>query len=188
MSKLQGKAQVVKLKIPLVGTSVPKQHNGNVGRFVESKLEQVGHNVNKGKGIDLPEEELEVKSRKKKSKSAHSIGSITIDEIKSTAWDNTNLKQKCQRQFRISYDDVKSVISEAKIYDLTDNYIQEKLKEGYESGRKMIIEGNRNDYIRSSKWTCFQRQTDNSYQFRIPDSAMKSILEISNNNFRNLFQ
>jgi hypothetical protein len=187
MSKLQGKAQVVKLKIPLVGTVVPKQHNGNVGRFVESKLEQVGHNINKGKGIDLPEEELEVKSRKKKSKSAHTIGSMTIDQIKSTEWDNTDLKQKCQRQFRVSYDDIESVISEAKIYDLTDPYIQKKLKEGYETGRKMIIEGNKNDYIKGSKWGYFERKTDNSYQFRIPDSSMKSILETSNNNFRDLF-
>jgi hypothetical protein len=181
-------AKVKSLKIPLVGKKVPKQYHGNVGRFIEKGLAKNGHNVNTGKGIDLPEENLEVKSRKTESTSAHTIGSITREHIKTTPWHDTDLKAKCQRQYRVSYSDNESVIKEAKIYDLTDPYIQEKFEEGYEAGRKLIIEGNEGDYIRGSKWGYFEKQTDNSYQYRIPHSSMKTILTAAGNNFGDLFE
>jgi len=181
-------ARVKRLKTPMVGRTVPKQYHGNVGRFIEAGLARNGHKVNKGKGIDLPEEGLEVKSRKTESTSAHTIGSVTRDDIKTTSWHDTDLKAKCQRQYRVSYSDNESVIKEAKIYDLTDPYIQEKFEEGYEAGRKLIIEGDTGDYIRGSKWGYFEKQTDNSYQYRIPHGAMKTILSTANNNFGDLFK
>lgn len=185
--KTQSKARVKRLKFPVVGKQVPKQQNGNVGRFIESELQQHGHIVNKGKGVDLPEEELEVKTRKTESTSAHTIGSMTSENIKSTKWKDTDLKKKCQRQYRVSYSDEESVVKEGQIYDLTDPYIQEKFEEAYEAGRKLIIEGADGNYIRGSKWGYFEKQTDNSYQYRIPHSSMKTILSAAGNNFGDLF-
>ena len=182
------KPKVTKLKIPLVGKTVPKQQHGNVGQQIQKDLANAGHKLNTGKGVDLPEEGLEVKTRKEESTSAHTIGSITVGQIKKKSWSETGLKEKCQRQFRVSYSDTESVIKEAKIYDFTDPYIQEKLKEGYEEGRKLIQKGHTGDYIRGSKWGYFERQTKNSYQYRIPHSAMKTILGAADNNFGSLFE
>jgi hypothetical protein len=182
------KPKVTRLKIPLVGKTVPKQQHGNVGRKIQRDLISAGHNFNTGKGVDLPEEGLEVKTRKEESTSAHTVGSITVEQIKKNSWDESSLKEKCQNQYRVSYSDTESVIKEAKIYDFTDPYIQEKLKEGYEEGRKLIQKGHTGDYVRGSKWGYFERQTKNSYQYRIPHSAMKTILGAADNNFGSLFE
>jgi hypothetical protein len=180
--------RVTKLKIPLVGEEVPKQANGNVGRLIEFKLKQAGYNVNSRQGLDLPDENLEIKSRKEESTSAHTIGEMLIENIISTPWDQTLLKEKCQRQYRVSYSDDYSVIKEAEIYDFTTEYLQDKFREAYEEGRKLISKGKRSGYIRGSRWGYFEMHRENSYQFRIPHSAMKDVITASTNNFDSLFE
>lgn len=96
-------ARVIKIKKGIqTGTFVPaKQHAGNIGHWVESELKNNGFNINTGKGVDLPEENIEVKSRKDESNSAHTIGSMTKKDIESNAWNQSTLKPKCQRQYKI---------------------------------------------------------------------------------------
>jgi hypothetical protein len=185
------KAKVIKIKKGIEpGTVVPvKQNGGNVGHWAEHELKCKGYNVSNAKGVDLPEENVEIKTRKYGSNSAHTIGNITIDGIKTQSWDDSHLKEKCQSQYRIEYNDVDSVITESKIYDFTDPYIQEKFKEAYEAGQKLIIGGNDGLYVRGSKWGYFERKTDNSYEFRIPNAAMKKFKTASSNSktFNTLF-
>lgn len=177
------KAKVTKIKKGIEpGTIVPmKQRGGNVGQWVERELKSKGYKISNSKGVDLPEENVEVKTRKNGSNSAHTIGNVTVDGIKTQSWDDSHLREKCQSQYRVDYDNRDSVITGSKIYDFTDTYIQEKFKEAYDAGRKLIISGDKGAYIRGSKWGYFERKTDNSYEFRIPHAAMKKFKTASSN-------
>jgi hypothetical protein len=183
-------ARVIKIKKGIQpGTAVPeKQHAGNIGHWTESKLKADGFKINTGKGVDLPEENLEVKSRKDESNSAHTIGKMTKKDIKSNTWHQSTLKSKCQRQYRVTYSDVDSVVTSSGIYDFTDPYIQEKFEEAYEQGRQLIQAGNEEPYLRNSQWGYFEKKK-NSYEFRIPHAAMKKIITASSNSktFNDLF-
>lgn len=185
-------AKVIKIKKGILpGTDVPvKQHGGNVGQWAEQELKSNGYNVSNSKGVDLPEENIEVKTRKLGSTSAHTIGNITIDSIKTQSWEESHLKEKCQSQYRIEYDNTASVVTESKIYDFTDPFIQEKFKEAYEAGQKLIMSDYQGKYVRASKWGYFERKTDNSYEFRIPHAAMKKFKTASSNSksFNTLFK
>jgi hypothetical protein len=175
--------KVTKIKKGIVtGTPVPaKQHGGNIGHWVESELQANGYEINKGKGLDMPKVSIEVKSRKDESNSAHTIGSMTTDDIKTNSWYQSSLHAKCQRQYRVNYSDNDSVVTGARVHDFSDDFIQEKFQEAYEAGRHLIINDYKGQYARASQWGYFERQTDNSWLFRIPHAAMKKFIRASMN-------
>ena len=89
-----------------VGTTIPmKEYNGNIGHWVEDKLEENGYTVNRQKGIDLIDLGLEVKTRKENSTSGHTIGAMLPVDIINTEWENSNIRNKIQRQYRVKHSD-----------------------------------------------------------------------------------
>lgn len=179
-----------------VGTEVPeRQHYGNVGRWVEHKMREQGWNVTDSEGPDMPEVGIEIKSRKVESSSHHTVGTMSIDKIICTPYDLSPVKDKFQKQYRVHYSDEGQVVVAEGLMDFSDDYIQDKIREAYEAGRRQIIknqkQGIRLPYIKGTEWGHFEIVQDrNSYRFRIPNHSMKKIETISKNSniFNALFE
>lgn len=185
------KAKVTKLKKGIsVGTKVPsKQFAGNVGRWGEEVLEANGHTINKGRGADMPRANLEVKTRKIESKSPHTIASATISDAMTVDYANSEVYKKFQQQYRVHYSDIDSIVVSERVFDFSDPYIQEKISEGYKIIQDELIGGNRTSYIAGNGWIHAQRTIQGgSYQFRVPDSAMKKCETIATNEFHTIFE
>ena len=176
------KAKVVKINhgIPK-GTNIPmKQDSGNVGKYVEGCLEDNGYPMNEGKGVDIPDLNLEVKTRKIESTSAHTIGTESIKNIKILGYSETVVYEKFQQQYRVTYSDTDSVVVDSKIVDFSDPLIQKEIKEGYDIIRSEILRGNRGTYITGNTCVCAEiTKSGNSYRFRVPNGAMKKLLKIA---------
>jgi hypothetical protein len=176
-----------------VGDPVPKQCLGNVGYEIEARLIENGYDLNIGHGPDLHAMGIEVKTRKTNAQSANTVGAMTLDDIKSTPYQQSNVCAKIQRQYRVEYDDMMNEITSEKVYDFTDPFIQRKIELGYESARKIIIAGAHGDYINGGEGIGYferKRNSENSYAFRISGPKMKNIEKVAANakQFNNLFE
>jgi hypothetical protein len=112
---------------------------------------------------------------------------LPIDII-NTEWENSNIHDKVQKQYRVEYKDDSpvgepytcSIVTEAKVYDFTHPFIQEKLKKDYNFCRTQIV-GNsfEPDYV-AGDWAYLEMQSNGYYQFRITPAAMKKMKTYSN--------
>ena len=171
------------------GTSVPiKQHAGNVGRWAEKVLSNNGYILDNGKCVDIPGLNTEVKTRKIESNSAHTIATMSIDSVKTTDYFDSIVYKKFQQQYRIYYSDDQSVVIGDRVVDFSDPYIQSKISEGYAIIQKDIKNGCGNRYIASNGWLVAElTKSGGSYQFRVPNSAMKKFESIATNKFNEFF-
>lgn len=181
--------KVKQVKVNLVGQSVPKEYNGNVGRYIERKFDQTGFDVNYGYGVDLPEIDTEIKSRKVGSTAPHTIATMSAKLIIKTPYAKSIVKAKFSQQLRIGFDDDENVVTTQQITDFTDPDIQSKIEEAYENARKVFIAGLHGSYVYGNGWGYFEHKAGNSYSFRIPHSKMQKLLILSQNSapFQNLF-
>ena len=179
------------------GTVIPmEQYNGNIGRWLEDYIEDKGYVVNRGKGIDLPQWGLEIKSRLMSSTSGHTVGAMLPLDIINTPWEYSNIRDKIQRQYRVEYDvnilTGDNVVTEAKVYDFTCDEIQSKLKEAWDYGQSELKSSNPNkmpSYIRGEgHWGYFERQESGQYQYRITSGAMTHMKKLSTNTSNRLFE
>lgn len=172
----------------LIGMPVPTQQYGNVGTLVEDFLESQGYAINRGAGPDLLSIGVEIKTRTIEATSAQSIGGMTIEDIISTSWEDSPIRAKFQQQFRVKHSTEKGCIVSARMYDFRRDDIQESVQYAYESARTMIINGNRDSYIRG---TCaagyFEYKESNTYSFRLPHGVMESFERMATSNYKNLF-
>jgi methyl coenzyme M reductase beta subunit len=146
-----------------------------VGKWIEDQLENNGHIINRGAGVDLTEINVEVKSRKVSSNSAHTIGRMTTKDIINTPYDSSSIKNKIQTQYRVEYDD-NCKVNESKIYDFSEEWIQELIKLSYESGRAEIAAGLTKNNTATHGVGIFQRDKDkDQWQYRITNAGMKKI-------------
>lgn len=162
----------------------------NVGYWVEDQLEENGHKINRGKGVDLDDLGVEVKTRKISSKSAHTVGRMTTQDIVNTCYDDSALKDKIQTQYRVEYDEYGNIRS-SKVYDFTDEGIQDLLRESYEAGRAEISQGmDGKNNTKTHGVGIFQRDSDKEqWQWRVTDSGMKKIKTMSRQKtFRKIFE
>lgn len=188
------KLNKIKAGVP-VGTKVPEQQQyGNVGRWVESKMKEQGWDVVNSAGVDIPKFNVEIKSRKIESNSHHTVGTMTIDSIISTPYDQSIVKEKFQQQYRVHYSDKDQVVVSEELVDFSHEYIQNKVRDAYETGREQIIknsqQGYHPTYVKGSEWGHFERtKSKNSYSFRIPNHSMKAFEQVSKNSsiFKRLF-
>jgi hypothetical protein len=170
-----------------VGTEIPeRQRYGNVGQWAQDQLIENGYNINTGVGPDLAEMGVEVKTRKIESSSPHTVGSMRIQDIILTPYDQSNICDKFQKQYRVHYSDEGQVVTEERLYDLTDEYIQSKIRAAYEAGRKTIARneefGYHPPYVKGTSWGNFEIvESCTGYSFRIPHGAMKKIETASKN-------
>lgn len=184
----------IKAGIP-VGTEIPeRQQYGNIGRWVESKMKDQGWEVTHGAGVDLPKYGVEIKSRKVESNSHHTVGTMSIDSIVVTPYEQSIIKEKFQQQYRVHYSDDQQVVISEELVDFSDKYIQNKIRDAYETGREQIIknaqQGHHPTYVKGTEWGHFEKaQSKNSYRFRIPNNSMKKLEHVSKNSdiFERLF-
>lgn len=174
----------------LVGMKIPKQNPndpGNIGRLTEDVMINNGYRIEKTQVVDMPDLGIEQKTRKIGSRSGHTVCKMTIEDIINTPWEDSPVRQKMQRQFRIEYDDDEQVIVEAKIYDFTMEEIQRDLKVAYETARELFKKGNIETYVRGKDCgvpaaAYFENTTKDIYwDFRIPDNKMNDFKTISIN-------
>ena len=178
------------------GTEIPeRQHYGNIGRWAETVMENNGHNMEHGAGCDMPDYGVEMKTRKVESNSPHTVGTMRFDDIINSPYDQSLIFEKFQRQYRIHYSDEGQVVLSSEVYDLTEEFIQSKIREAYEEGRKKIIQNELNGfhppYVKGTEWGHFEvAESYSSYRFRIPNAAMKKIETAVKNakTFKNLFE
>lgn len=161
----------------LVGASVidGKTETGEIGRMIEDKLDEANYVIDRDGTVDLPGLGLEVKSRKKGSICAHSIGSMTVENILKTPYEQSTICCKLQRQYRVKHNEI--IITEAEVFDFTDPYIQTKIKLAYEHGRTLMAAGKFDQLCRghATWWGYWEKKNNNSYAFRIRDKAMRGM-------------
>jgi len=163
----------------VVGSAVPKRDPndlGNVGRFTEVTMAKNGHVINPGDGPDLQNLGCEIKSRDQDAVSAQTIATMTLDRVKETPYESSNVCEKFQQQYRVKYDNTAGIITEAKVYDMSYTKIQDQVKLGYESGRAKIANGCTDKYICGNAGVGYfekKSKRSKSYGFRIPNSAME---------------
>jgi len=187
------KANVIKLKRGIIpGEVIPfnrKNYGGSIGRWVEDELQRRGYKVNRGYGPDLKEMDIEVKTRLESSTSAHTVTAMRGIDIVYTPWEQSNVRDKIQKQYRVYYNDLNVVTDRTGLYDFTDPYIQELLKVSYEYGRSVLqqyvaqfphgsdIDASVPNYIRKDKCIAyFEEQPESGwFGFRISDCGMRKI-------------
>lgn len=181
------KAKVTKLKTNLVGMSVPDSANGHAGRYVEHKLIQQGFEVDTKGTVDIPGLDLEVKTRDLNAVSAQTVGKMSLSTIKTTPYKDSTVREKIQRQFRVSIRD--NTIVSTDVVDFSWGVIQEKIEESYEAARALINKGCNDNYIPGGDYGYFERtvKTSDSYDFRLKDSAMKKLVGMANSTARDIF-
>ena len=180
-----------------VGADIPfQQSHGNVGRWVEEQLSTNGYVMSNGKGVDIPGLGVECKSRKVESNSPHTVATMTTNAIVTTKYEDSVIFEKFQQQYRVHYSDEGQVVLSSDMYDFSDPYIQQQIREAYEAGRKVIIDEITNDgypprYIRGGDFGQFEiTESGGGYRFRIPHNAMKKIEGMSKSSsiFNGLFE
>ena len=171
---------------------IPLPDHSTQGREFENILANKGHPVTQGQGPDYPEYDLEVKTKDTESKSANSVGSMTSKKIKVTPYPNSSIAKKIQRQFRVKIKD--GVIVSTKVYDFSAPFIQEIIKEAYETARAKIIAGNTDSYIPGTTFGYFEQKKlsggklTNSWAFRIPVGSMKKLEKMAQSTYGKLFE
>jgi hypothetical protein len=183
------KLKVVRLKTNLVGQMVPSKLGGQAGKSIELKLIEQGFDIDQQtSGADIKQLGLEVKSRDIDSISPQSIGSMTPEDICAKSYDQTNICEKIQQQFRVKTKDQK--IISAEVYDFSSPAIQERIRESYEIARQKIINGNDSSYIAGGPYGYFERTVagSRSYEFRLRDTAMKKLETISKSTFNKFIE
>ena len=168
-------------RIP-AGTLLPKKRNdGSDGRFIEDEYERAGNIIDRVGPVDIPNEGTEIKSHSIQSNSSYSQGSITIDNMKTLRWKETDIYKKVQKQEIVPTDPNFRITKEAIAVDMTDNEIQEKFEQDYDYIAKQVLHGNPskdiygpNKYLVGDRWG-----HENSVRIRIPKKSMQKIISIS---------
>lgn len=155
---------------------------GAPGMQVQEILANQGHNMNTLEGCDLPDLNVEVKSRTKGSDSPHTIGTVSLKTIMEHEYEDTVIYEKSQHVYRVTHVPETrkiSVVQETRLYDFSIPECQDKLREAYNNIRQKVRSGCTAGYIRGSKFGYVEKQASGSYQFRVGHRAMQTLEAIS---------
>jgi hypothetical protein len=179
----------------LVGMSVPKQKNGNVGILVEDTMEDLNYGLSRSNGVDIPGLKTEIKTKGSESKSAYAMGSLHIDTIKSYDYDNSPIKEKCQTIFKVTHSQTFRKITDARVLDFSKEFIQDKFRDAFNTARDKMLTGDESNYIKGhdDAWGYFERKkkngkSTNNWAFRIPVDKMNNIEGMAKSNIDSLFE
>jgi len=184
VSKLPAANRAVIGKSVIEGTT----ETGEIGRMIEDMMSEADYPINRDDTVDLGELGIEVKSRKIGSIAAHTIGTMTVEDILKTPYEFSPIFKKVQTQYRVKHDEI--VVREAEVFDFTDPYIQDKIKQAYEYGRKLMSEGKFDQLclINGTWWGYWEKKNGNSYAFRIRDKAMRGMEDSKYSSFSDLYE
>lgn len=185
--------RITKIKGVDVGTYVPLDSTdfGAVGKYIEEQLKSYGHHYNGSKGIDLPTLNTENKTRKKGSKSAHTVGRMTTQNIIDSDWEDSSVREKIRAlQNRYEWNDTFGEVTDNSVYDFTDPDIDTILKEGYELGRQEIAGGMCGNNTKTYGPVIWQKDKDKEqWQYRITEKGMRQIKGMAKQtSYRKLFE
>jgi len=189
-------SNIVKFKFTLKGTSVPNNHGGESGRYVETLLKSLGIPLDNSKGVDCKLYGFELKTRYTNATSAQTVATMTINDWKMTPYDKSVVKEKFQKQYRVHIDpviendiQVGGVIVDDEFYDFSPDHIQSLIKDAYDVCREQIIVGSRDEYIHGSYWGYAERKPDSdSYSFRVNPNAYKKLEAMTKSTYTTLFE
>lgn len=176
--------KVKKIKKDFTGTLLSKDHSRR-GREFEQVLAQSGFRINTGCGVDLPDLDVEVKTKDVNSTSANTVGTMTYEDICNKSYEESGIFEKIQRQFRVETNNG-TIVNQA-IFDFSKPFIQDVIKDAYESAREKMIAGDKSSYISGSAYGYFEQKTENSWAFRISVPAMKKLEKMSTSTFERFF-
>lgn len=180
MAQIDKRIKVKKLKTDSDQLTLPEQrkgNEGNVGKFYENHLANKGFSMNAGQGVDIPDLNIEAKTRNRASKASHTVGTMTYDNIINTPYEKSTMCQKLQQQNRMEYDNTFNVVTNESVYNFTDPAIQKNLKDSYENARSILIQQGAPmpGTIVGGQYGVFEWKSGNTYAHRIPHSGMKKI-------------
>lgn len=185
------KILITLIKKLLVGKQLPTNLGGDAGRAVENMLEDLGIEINRGTGPDIPAIGWEVKSRKSTATSAQTVTGMYAEEIIGTPYKLSAVYEKIKKQLRVTSDE-KDVIINVELIDFDQEHIQDIIEAGYEHARKQISE-NQNLTCTSYKgFYGYFEQTklpkSKVYDFRLSDSDIDDLIMSSKSTFKNIFE
>lgn len=178
----QARVSVIKDNIEKLAPLPEVRNDCDVGQWVDAEMMRKGHTIDPKGRVDMPEYNIDNKTRKKGSNANHTVGSMTIPDIIATpAWEETGFYPKVQNQNQVTWDPIFREVADVKIVDMALPEIQSKLRDAYEDLRRQLVAGVRTKTITSSNgWAVFDGfNHPNSYRYRITNTAMKQILTIS---------
>jgi len=183
----QTKLRIRQIKSRLVGSTVSRNPVRRA-RQVEDNIGDQGWTLNRRQGADIKEYNIEIKSRDIDAISPHTVGSMTIADIIANNYENSTIFEKIQQQHRVKIQDGKVV--DEYTYDFRAEYIQDLIRLSYETARAKIISGITDKYISGGEYGYFEQSTtsENSYNYRIRDSAMTKLEHMSLSTYNNLFE
>jgi len=182
------------LRKQLIGKHLPTKFEGLAGRAIEDLLISIGVPVDKTGSVDIPELELEVKSRDRRSTSPQTAGSMTIQDILNTPeWTDTTFYKKICKQLRFTTNGYKpeiNVIESIDIIDFDQDHIQEHFKLSYEHSRSQLLKNNKIKTCAHKGFFGYLEQVNNSnsYAFRLDSGRMDTVISMSKSTFQNLFE
>jgi len=189
------KADFSNVQLPTRGTV----HDYQRGKMVEDILMEQGYHIDTSGTVDIPEWGVEVKTRQSHSHSAHTTGTMTHNNIIHTSWEESDYRDKLQRQYRITIDSETGTVAEDIVVDLTHNDLQSKMKSGYEIARKKIIDHYNQTgemltgTVAGNMYGSLEHRpgksgTGRSYAHRISDGGMKRLIKTARSTFTDLFE
>ena len=182
------------LRKQLVGVALPPKIEGLAGRAIEDLLISIGVPVDKQGVIDIPELDLEVKSRDKRSTSPQTAGSMTINNILNTAdWYLTPVYLKIRKQLRFTTNGHKPEINQIEsieIIDFDQPQIQDQLSASYNHSRAQLLANmNIKTCTHKGYFAYFEQVNDsNCYAFRLDSGRMDTVISMSKSTFQNLIE
>ncbi len=162
--------------------------DGSMGLAIENELRNQGFNVSSGV-IDMPDLQLEIKTRKSTSDAPHTVGTMTHNDILNTSWKYTSFRQKLQSQLRITIDAETGKVSDQTVIHFRDDPdIDNELERSYETARSMLKVHHllHNSIMKSytirgkDRLGFLEYKNGTSYAFRISDSGMKRFINMAN--------
>lgn len=199
------KIKSLKVNLSDIKFKDPKLVNdGTNGKILETALIKQGFPIDQSGTVDLPAtgavSGCEIKTRKATTRSNHTIGTMTYDNIINTPWDDTPFKKKLQTQYRVTIKTDKltgEVYATDKMVDFSNTKIQQKLANAYEQNRAVlkaqgkiqvgqtVTAGGQFGVLEHKPG---KNKTCKSYAMRIPDSGMKKLIKKATSPYDNLFE
>ena len=184
------KPKIKEIKLNFLGIDLPADH-ATRGKAFEELLAERGMPVAQGAGPDYPEFDLEVKTKDTESTSANCIGSMSVEDIVKTPYELSCISAKLKSQLRVKV--TSGIIVKSDVYDFSPAFIQQILKEAYETARCKIIKGDRNNFVYGTSYGYFERRKKsgvptNSYMFRITVGAMDNLEGMAKSTYNSIFE
>jgi hypothetical protein len=174
-----------------VGQSVPTfDSDSGLGMWIDQQYANKGHKVDiRGNRPDLPEYGIDNKSRKKGTKAAHTVGSMTVKNILvNPSVFETPFWTKLANQNHIEIDTDFNEISSVQLMDFDLKEIREGVQAAYASCREQLAKAVKSggelpkNITSSNGWAVldgYGKNNANSYRLRITSSRMKKMKALS---------